>query len=781
MDFSEFCKPFYSEVKSSSRLNGITSKADIADFFLGIGVSDAVRFELSYSSDTMSRFFRGTRTIRPEIWGKLNRCFDENQFSREVAAKLNENVLPELASALGIQGASGFIPDKYALASALTKQFMAIIRGNGQADNCIAEAYEACMHATEFPEYIKRAYDKYSKLNTLLYYHTEKPFIEFFVCNSISLVPFPHRVTSKKTIENVTTAKLLERAKYALIVGMGGSGKSMMMRHLFLSSISQFDKTGILPILVTLRELGDTDNSLLDLIVDSVHRFDISFSASHLNRLMKDGKCVILLDGYDEIKVGDMNSFDRQLDGLTDRYPNTQFVMSTRQISHFVGLSRFVLFYMMPFSLDQAVELVDKLEYYPEEPKFKHEFREKLVHEYFESHHEFVTNPLLLTLMLMNFRRFADVPENKYRFYEEAYQTLLHMHDHDKLAYNRVFRSVADPADFTKVFREFCAKSYRKGDYEFDSRTFELYFNKCNSVSRLDPNLMKVDNFLFDACHSACLMCEESQAYHFLHRSFQEYFFACYYAEQDDTTIKKLGRSIENVESFLMDDGAALDMLYDLAPDKVERFIIMPYLEDLIGEGDTRKTYWKFLIKGYLIWRYTIYDDDNIEKCREQYHMREVYPKARNAIIPFAPILSLMMRVLVLDEFSPIGELGEEFKYSDLITDTMYGEMIGRGEHPIIALSRIPNRLLDDEEQHERLMISERMVTDENGKPYELAHTYQVDLREVWRSPEKYASVISLWERDTFPTKKAYQAIVNYYETLKEKHAHAEELDDDDF
>ena len=119
-----------------------------------------------------------------------------------------------------------------------------------------------------------------------------------------------------------------------------------------------------------------------------------------------------------------------------------------------------------------------------------------------------------------------------------------------------------------------------------------------------------------------------------------------------------------------------------------------------------------------------------------------------------------------------------EFKNSRIFYNGSFDDHF---EHGINSTAILLADLLDDEEQHERLMISERMVTDENGKPYELAHTYQVDLREVWRSPEKYASVISLWERDTFPTKKAYQAIVNYYETLKEKHAHAEELDDDDF
>ena len=161
--------------------------------------------------------------------------------------------------------------------------------------------------------------------------------------------------------------------------------------------------------------------------------------------------------------------------------------------------------------------------------------------------------------------------------------------------------------------------------------------------------------------------------------------------------------------------------------------------------------------------------------------MRERYPDARNAIFPIAPILALIMRVLHISEYSHLGQLGEEFKYEDLIVETVYGEMISRGEYSIIALSRIPTEMLKDPEQSTQLMIMERMVTDENGNPYELAHTYRLPLQEVPKDQKKYAPVISFWERDTFPAKKAYQSIVNYYENLKEKHAHAEELDDDDF
>lgn len=109
----------------------------------------------------------------------------------------------------------------------------------------MAEHYASVLNVTEFPKYIERSYAKYSKLKTLLYRDAERPFDEFFVCNYLDCFDVPSykkKRNSPDIIENVTAGKLLERARYSLLVGMGGIGKSMMMRHLFLSSINESKK-----------------------------------------------------------------------------------------------------------------------------------------------------------------------------------------------------------------------------------------------------------------------------------------------------------------------------------------------------------------------------------------------------------------------------------------------------------------------------------------------------------------------------------------------------------
>ena len=784
MRFCDFCEPFYTSKKTTSGIKGVVAQAAIADFFMSTARGELAKIELAFGEDQFRKWFKGDREPTADLWKKTADVFDETRFSRTVSGKLNEKVLTQLVGSFGIVLQPEEIPDKFAFSAALAKQFGAIARGTGEADNIVNDIYRACLNVSDFPDYVRNSQSKYAKLKTLLYTSEERQFDEFFVCNTVSRMPVRfHRVREEYLIRDVTLKDLLKYSRNVLLVGMGGIGKSMMMRHLFLTSIREYYQSSVLPILVTLREFSAENDDLFNILVDSVHRFDITFSAAHVHKLLMEGKCQLLLDGLDEIKSSDLPKFQRQLDTLIDRYPNNQYVMSTRRFSSFVELSRFMLMYILPFSHAQALELIDRLEYCPEEPKLKQQFRDKLESDYFKTHTEFVTNPLLLTLMLMSYHRFADIPEKKYLFYEQAYQTLLQRHDSDKLAYKRVFQSVTDPSDFTLVFREFCAKSYRRGDYEFSRNKFDSYFEKLRATSRLDPKLMKAEAFLFDACNSACLMYEEGQRYHFLHRSFQEYFFADYYSREDDTTLIRLGNYIRTSDQMLFDEGSAFEMLFDLAPEKVERFIIMPYLALIFDEGTRNQQYWKFLRDGYDGWAYTMVDDEVIGQYKEKYAIREYYSRLNNNVEPESVILSLVLRLLNLEYSFPMEPDGPKFKHPQIVVDSLYGELIRLDESGTYAmpLFNIPKKMLENDEVMKGTKFLDRLVLDENKKPVELGHIYFFSFNEALSNPEQFPEVIELWERDTCPAKKIFNRVEHYYQTLKDKYAHVDQMDDDDF
>lgn len=776
MNLSEFCNPFYGVSKKSCGLKGKTSQPAIAEHIMMLSLGEASKYELTFSTDQFRKWFKGERVPKQELWVKISKSFDETSFSRGISLILNDQVLPNLMERFGIKLSEDEVPDKFAFSSALAKQFLKMAEGNGEAENIIESVYRQSLNVADFPDYVTNSQKKYSKLKTLLYSSDEHEFDEFFVCNTIS--KYPHRRMPEETIADVTLDKLLAVSQFILLVGMGGIGKSMMMRHLFLTSIRAYAHEAKLPIIVTLREFND---SLFDLIVDSVHRFDINFSAAHVHKMLLEGKCQILLDGLDEIKSDNMDEFQKQLDILIDRYPKNQFVMSTRRFSRFVELSRFTIMYMMPFTNDQALELIDRLVYCPEEPRLKQQFRDKLISDYFKSHSEFVRNPLLLTLMLMSYHRFADVPEKKYLFYDQAYQTLLQRHDSDKLAYKRVFHSVTDPSDFTIVFREFCAKSYRHGDYEFNRNKFEKYFNMLASVKRMKSDMMKEDNFLFDVCNSACLMYEEGQIYHFLHRSFQEYFFADYYSRQDDSTLIKLGLYLRKMESDPFDDGGAFAMLYDLAPEKVERFIFLPLLNDVFSFKTRREQYWSFLEHAYGGWMYPLLNHELIEKYAKGAKIANPFSSRKNYCDSKSIVFEKMLRILNQTPMITL-DLMEDVPVRIEPSTILGGEFLGKDDDFfVMPHMTIPENAPEDKKSRLAEMMTKRYICDEQGHPIEFGCMCVFTFDQEAKDIKELEPIVKLWDDKKCPAQKQFDNVKRYYQTLAKKYEHADELDDDDF
>lgn len=786
MNYSEFFKAFYFP-RTKGAIVKYKSMTKIPDFFFANATNNNEDDVLPASESEYEKYLKGTRSPSPEIWDSvikhLSEPAGEAALSRALVRNLNDDLLSQVVDRLGLILSEDESLDKEMFAIAVTRQFLKIAQGNGEAENIVETVYREDVKTDSFPVYVRESLRKYEKMKTLLYTSEEHPFDEFFVCNTISrdgMLFRRHRVSPENCISNADLDQLRRVAMYALLVGMGGMGKSMMMRHLFLEAIRKYDKTGRLPILVTLREFSQNAGDVFELILRSVNRFDMSFTSAHLHKMMLKGKCQILLDGLDEIKYTEIEEFEIQLDRLIDRYPNNQFVMSTRRFSTFVEISRFTVLQMQPFSLEQSIELIDKLDFCPEEPKLKAEFREKTINEYSKTHKEFISNPLLLTLMLMNFRRFSDVPEKKYLFYQQAYDTLLYRHDADKLAYRRVFKSVNDPSEFTDVFREFCARSYRHGQYEFTDEEFAYYFNQLHTVKELNSPMMTVDNFLYDILHSVCLMYEEAQSYHFLHRSFQEYFFAEYYSRQDDTTLKRLGKALGKAQTNIFNGDVGLEMLYELAPQKVDRFILQPFLERIFENASEEKSYELFLTDGFGSIDFSWLDRDKIKEYETENTVRAVpgwINEPTNILMGF--ILSTHANRpffnLVTNQRVNIKDGGDKW--------IIYGSIIENRDHShkLFRLRQMPIDFWERDEYHRAFGKREGVVLDEEDKPRVFGEEYVVSCKNLFSDKERYKAVIDLLKD---PKQQAYQLFLvagRFYKDLKEKYAGIDELEDDDF
>lgn len=592
------------------------------------------------------------------------------------------------------------------------------------------------MPIRNFTAYLENAYGKYSQMKTLLYNDSPREFYDFYVCNDINQKIYEKKYSYRiRTIHDPSVKSLRECSNFVLISGTGGLGKSMMMRHLLLDAIDDFDNSGILPLFIPLKDFDDTYRNLLEYIYEKYESLGGKGNMKEFSNLLEDGTCLLLFDGLDEIKSDYRKSFEQQLDKFADKYTDNMFVISSRPIGTFISLHRFTVLDLCPFTKEQALELIDKLDFRPDEPVIKERFRDELDKTLYYSHKEFTQNPLLLTIMLMTYEQFAEIPSKMHVFYREAYVALSQKHDASKGAYKRVLKTGLSADRFAEYFAEFCARSYRDEKFEFTEVQFDKYFNDLRERQKGTESITASD-FRDDLVENMCLMFYESGKYHFTHRSFQEYFCALYFSKQKDRNLGFIGDFFENMRTRHYTD-KTFNMLYDMIPEKIEEYIFQPFLIKLFEECDADDGYWTFLQRMYPTLYY-----ENGETNGSSFNEPDSF--LYDFIIHIRHINAYIDNVeMPQDERFLTNEwvyLDEEYRDPDIDTDGL------------IDLDDVPWR-----------------YKDEYGEPDVVGRNYEMDISKVLDNPVSNRDVIELLDSDEFPIKAEFLAAREYMQELIDK------------
>lgn len=590
-------------------------------------------------------------------------------------------------------------------------------------------------HDGEYGEYLDNAHDKYCSMKTLLYNDAPEEFDDFYVCNDISQKVYIKRYTYRtKVIHDATAETLHECSNFVLISGTGGLGKSMMMRHLLLDSIDRYEEFGKLPIFIPLKDYTDTFNDLLDFIFEKFSSLGGTDDINEFEELLTSGECLLLFDGLDEIRSDYRKKFEHNLDIFTDKYTDNMFVISSRPTGSFLSLNRFTVLDLCPFTKPQALSLIDKLKFRVDEPSIKERFKKELQDNLFVTHREFTENPLLLTIMLMTYEQFAEVPSKMHVFYREAYVSLSQKHDASKGAYKRVLKTGLTADQFADYFAEFCARTYRDEKFEFTEVLFDKYFNDLHEKAK-EPSGITAADFRDDLISNMCLMFYESGKYHFTHRSFQEYFCALYFSKQKDKTLWAIGSFFENKRSRNYTD-QTFNMLYDMIPEKIEEYIFEPYLEQLFKTCDEADGYWTFLQKMYPV---LYYEDGDTNGCDDN--------------DPESFLYDSIIHIRGINGFFGAGDLpcDQEFVTNEWVyLDDDYNDP-DYDEGTLIDVDEVP---WDYKEQY--------------GEPDVVGRNYEIHVDEILRRSKEYKALLDLLSSDAFPLKTEYLEARLYLDELKD-------------
>lgn len=606
-----------------------------------------------------------------------------------------------------------------------------------------------------FDDYLDKATKFYENIKTLLYSEKPRLFRDFYVCNHLQTKEYPGGPRKKLMDSSIET--LLATSKRLVISGTGGIGKSMMMRHLFFDCADTYKETGMLPILFPLNNYKETQADLSDVLYDTICEFTDDVEQDDFDVLLDTGKLVVLLDGLDEVIGKTRDVFRSALLGFIKKHPDNTIIISSRPDSMFIQLGHFQVIEILPFEKEQALELIDKLDFHDKVAKEK--FIEDLDKKLFRSHYQFASNPLLLTIMLMTYSSYGEVPAKRHIFYAKAYETMARLHDATKGAYVRPMNTNLSPEVFAEYFSEFCARTYKAGAFEFTVDDFAKYMNA--TLKRVGkPIEATPQDFLSDLTDNLCIMYKEGNRCYFIHRSFQEYFCALFFSTRMDDKLKKIGDFFETHSARFIGDHT-FDMLYDMIPERIDRYVFLPFLQNLWERCDNAKGYWTFLEE--------MYDEIYIDEGQPgEYYENE-------------PLSFLYNFIVNENLIRKNGELNNiewpssiDYCHREDWVTVAVPYLTGDGQ----TLTKWQCVKYSEWETH----FMNSFAADEEEPDIE-GSNIKIDIAEIQRRKDFFSDLIAFIENDSFPLKEEYNLARKYTDVLNGRVNAKHDSDDwfDDF
>lgn len=598
-----------------------------------------------------------------------------------------------------------------------------------------------------YQTYLNRAREKHSKKKTFLY-EMQRDFYGFFVCNDVkrreTVYRGEHRNDKKddRVIKNACIDSFEEERRFIVLSGTGGMGKSMMMTHFMLDTIDKNKETGKVPVFVLLRDYNPAAGDLIDFIFGELKRHDMDLHLSDLVELLQSGKGVILFDGLDEIKSENCRRFYKEMENLADSYPEASYIVSSRPTMNFRGLSRFTVYDLQPFSQEQAVEMVGKLDQSVVDPVIQKDFIQDLKCNRFgfdwRERMDFLGNPLFLTILLLAYEGNHDIPTERYLFYEQAYDAMAKKHDAAK-ALTREFATGLNSREFQNYFGEFCTITYEQEKYDFTPEEISSYFQEVIEANELDTT---PEAFIEDVTGKICLIYKDGGKYYFIHRSFQEYFVAYFFSRQLEQRYGAVLDIFQRRDSA-DHDSVVLPMLFDMEQNKTELCIIIPFLEQIFKDENDDEAYEHFLEYFYPI------------ICYEQGDVTEFsMGTSESSIYEFIADKYNFKEMIDGDELPEMDYwVDREYVYYDRNwdkdTDDIGTQLIARIDLP---------------------QGYERSYMEWTGEEMEVVgKSYEIRVMDVYRR-SIYEDTLEMLTNDTFPLKKEFYSAKELYMKLKDKY-----------
>ncbi|MBD2151992.1 GUN4 domain-containing protein [Pseudanabaena sp. FACHB-1277] len=353
--------------------------------------------------------------------------------------------------------------------------------------------------------------------------------------------------------ELLAKAKKDSTYRQIAILAWGGFGKTTLLRHVTYrlcrnKQNEKYDVQRYVPVLLLLRKYRDllTQENPDDLptIIEKHHlpnlNANLQMPPNWARDLLKKGKMMILLDGFDEVPKSQRPLVARWLNTQMRNYPKSVFILSSRPRAYIEQpfdddrLDLKSVFHVQPFTLKQIQEFVNKWywcqEYYGcgktdslavrnEATNAARELLEQIANR--EELTKLASNPLLLTMIARFHRRYpsAELPKRR----GDLYQEICNLQLKDRPNARQLETMLTDGGDPQVILQMLALKMMIEKEKRVDR---EILLERLDAYLSAQNETVNASEFLEDVEKISELLVQKEDELEFSHLSFQEFLAA---------------------------------------------------------------------------------------------------------------------------------------------------------------------------------------------------------------------------------------------------------------
>lgn len=388
---------------------------------------------------------------------------------------------------------------------------------------------------------------------------------------------FPIKVKYKETITDMSDLDgILSSYAFITLVGSAGSGKSTLIKYIFLRSIELSYK---IPILIELRNLNNYDGNLEELINEKAFNSNFVKNKRTLQKALKSGKFLFLLDGFDEIYSDRKQKIIADIDHFVDKYSKNNYILTTRPGGGVENFSHSYDFKVLPLQSNEIEEFVRIMISNPER---QNQILKSINGAENADYTSFLENPLLLSMFLLSFESHPEIPRKKSTFYSNVFDTLYSKHDGiTKNSFPREKLTKLEKSEFENILNLFSFLTLSRGIYMFEEDLLEKYLQKVCVF--YEYRNLRIEDLIFDLRTTLSIIILDGLEYNFPHRSMQEYFSAKFITTLPSNRKKNAYQSIISDQDELSSDFSRnfWNISKELDESSFFKYFILPSLKTL--------------------------------------------------------------------------------------------------------------------------------------------------------------------------------------------------------